>query len=51
MKINNVYGVKMTSLEQMKFYKYLTNNKIAMNTFYKEERKNIAKDWLKEHRK
>ena len=42
----NVYGVKMTSLEEMRFSKYLDNERIAMNTFHKQERMNIAKKWL-----
>ena len=44
----DVFGVKMTSLEQMRFSKYLENNRIAMNTKHKEERKQIAKKWLNE---
>ena len=46
MKTYDVYGVKMTSLEEMSFSKYLENNRIAMNTIYKEQRTKIAKDWL-----
>lgn len=42
----NVYGVEMTSLEEIKFSKYRENNGIAMNTYYKDDRKNIAKYWL-----
>ena len=41
MKTYNVYGVEMTSLEEMRFSKHLDNERIAMNTFYKEERKKI----------
>lgn len=51
MKTYNVYGVEMTSLEEMRFSKYLDNKRIAMNTFYKEERKKIAEDWLNEYKK
>lgn len=50
MKTYSVYGVEMTSLEEMRFYKYLDNNRIAMNTFIKEERKHIAIKWLKQYR-
>jgi hypothetical protein len=51
MKTYNVYGVEMTSLEEMRFSKYLDNEKIAMNTFYKDERKKIAENWLNEYRR
>ena len=51
MKTYNVYGVEMTSLEEMRFSKHLDNERIAMNTFYKEERKKIAEDWLNEYKK
>lgn len=47
----DVFGIKMTSLEQMRFSKYLENNRIAMNTLYKEERKNITENWLNEYKK
>lgn len=50
MILNNVYGVKMTSLQEMRFSKYLDNNKIAMNTFLKGERYNIANNWLLEYK-
>lgn len=46
----NVYGVKMTSLEEMRFSKYLDNERIAMNTYCKEERVKIAEDWIKNYR-
>lgn len=46
MKKTDVYGVKMTSLEEMRFSKHLDNKGIAMNTFYKEQRAEIAKKWL-----
>lgn len=48
MKKLDVYGVEMTSLQEMKFSKYIENNRIAMNTYYKEQRKQIAKKWLNE---
>jgi len=47
MKIYIVYGVEMTSLEEMLFGKYLSNCNIAMNTKTYEERKAIANEWLK----
>lgn len=50
MKNYDVYGIKMTSLEQMAFSKYLDNNRIAMNTFEKEERKEIAKKWKEKNK-
>ena len=49
MKKLDVFGVKMTSLQEMKFSKYLENNRIAMNTFYKEQRTEIAKKWLNDY--
>lgn len=42
----NVYGVKMTELENMKFSKYISNNNIAMNTQTETERTEIAQEWL-----
>jgi hypothetical protein len=46
MKKLDVFGVKMTSLQEMKFSKYLDNNRIAMNTYYKEQRTEIAQEWI-----
>ena len=48
-KTKRVYGVEMTSLEEMHFAKYLDNKGIAMNTKTKEERYSIAKGWLDSH--
>lgn len=42
----DVYGVAMSSLEQMLFSKYLSNNGIAMNTKLAQERKTLANEWL-----
>lgn len=42
----DVYGVEMTSLQNMLFSKYIANNGIAMNTKTKEQRKEIAEYWL-----
>jgi len=47
MKIYVVYGVEMTSLQELIFSKYLNNSNIAMNTKTYEERKAIANEWLK----
>lgn len=46
MKIETVYGVKMSGLENMIFSKYLSNNNIAMNTVIADERTRIAQEWL-----
>ena len=47
----DVFGIKMTSLEQMRFSKYLENNRIAMNTYHKSQRNNIAEKWLLDYNK
>ena len=46
MKTYSVYGVKMTSLQELIFSKYINNCNIAMNTKTAEERQEIAKKWL-----
>lgn len=46
MKMENVYGVEMTELENMIFSKWVSNNGIAMNTKTIEERRIITSDWL-----
>ena len=47
MKTEYIFGVKMTSLQEMRFSKYRENNgAIAMNTISKKERFDIAKNWL-----
>jgi predicted transcriptional regulator len=48
-KTKLVYGVEMTSLEEMHFAKFLANKGIAMNTKTKEERYSITKEWLDSH--
>lgn len=48
MRLKDVYGVKMTSLEEIGFSKYLSNNNIAMNTKTADERKAIALNWLRQ---
>jgi hypothetical protein len=46
MKRLNVYGVKMSELENMMFSKYVSNNSIAMNTLPEPERTKITQEWL-----
>jgi len=46
MKTEYIFGVKMTSLQEMRFSKYLDNNGIAMNTLSKEKRKEVAEKCL-----
>ena len=50
MKKQIVFGVEMTSFEEMIFSKYLSNAGIAMNTFLPQKRTEITEDWLKKHR-
>lgn len=45
-KTVDVYGLKMSSLEEMMFSKYIRENGIAMNTKTADERLAIALDWL-----
>jgi hypothetical protein len=40
------YGVKMTSIQSMKFEKFLTTYKVAMNTLNLEGRRKTAQAWL-----
>lgn len=49
MKKIDVFGIKMTSLQEMRFSRHLENNRIAMNTIYKNERTEIAKKWLENY--
>lgn len=51
MKKLNVFGIEMTSLQEMRFSKYLENNRIAMNTYYKEQRTQITKKWFDEYKR
>jgi len=46
MKTHNIYGVQLTSLQQSQFTKYITDNKITMNTKTAGERKLIVESWL-----
>jgi len=46
-KTVTVYGVEMTSIQEMKFSQYLNKGDVpAMNTLTKEERHNFTNDWL-----
>lgn len=49
MKLIDVYGIKMNSIEQGAFAKHLSNNSIAMNTKTTDERLSIAINWLNEY--
>jgi len=49
MKYVDVYGVKLTPIENMKFSKYCSNNGLAMNTKTVDERKELVIKWLDEH--
>lgn len=46
MKKTLVYGVELTSLQEMKFSKWRDNNHIAMNTRTAPERTAIVQNWL-----
>lgn len=41
-----VYGVEMTSLQEMHFSKYLSSYGIAMNTLQPSQRTELAVKWL-----
>ena len=49
MKMYTIYGVKMTSFQEMMFSKYISNHSIAMNTKTALERFEIAEKWLQKH--
>ena len=44
-KTKLVYGVEMTSLEEMPFAKYRDSKGIAMNTLTEAERFELTKNW------
>ena len=47
MKIVDVYGIEMTSIQEMKFSQFLNRgDSPAMNTLTKEQRYEFAKKWL-----
>lgn len=50
MKKVTVYGVEMTSIQEIMFSKYRDNKGIAMNTLRPEERKKKAQDWLSDQK-
>jgi hypothetical protein len=45
-KTIDIYGVQLTSEQEMLFSKYIANHGIAMNTKTPEERKKIVTNWL-----
>lgn len=45
-KTIDIYGVQLTTMQEMLFSKYMSNNGIAMNTKTPEERKRIVTEWL-----
>jgi len=45
-----LFGVEMTSLEEMIFSKYLSRCSIAMNTLLAEKRTEVTRKWLISHR-
>ena len=45
-----IYGVKLTSFEDIKFSMWLDKSGIYMNTLYPDERKKIITDWLTKER-
>lgn len=47
MKKYLVYGIEMTSIQNMMFSKYVNDNNISMNTKTEKERMEITADWLK----
>ena len=51
MKKEIVYGVEMTSIENMMFSKYLSNNSIAMCVMSEPERTEYTQLWLTDQKK
>ena len=45
-----VYGVEMTSLQEMQFAKYRDNKGIAMNTLTETERVELTKSWYNDNK-
>lgn len=45
-----LFGVEMTSFEEMIFSKHLSNAGIAMNTLLPQKRTEITETWLKNYR-
>jgi len=50
MKKSIVFGVEMTSLEEMMFSKHLANSGIAMNTLFPEQRVELTRQWVLKYR-
>lgn len=50
MKKSIVFGVEITFLEEMMFSRYLSNNGVAMNTLYPEQRTELVNQWVLKHR-
>jgi hypothetical protein len=49
MKILNVYGIKMSEVEEMAFAKFRSENNIAMNTLTEQERYEYTLNWLEKY--
>lgn len=49
MKLIDVYGIKMSSVEQAAFAKHISNNNVAMNTKTPDERLAYTLEWLEKH--
>ena len=47
--LTDVYGVMMTSIQEMMFAKWRAINGVAMNTLTEVERKKLSEEWLKNH--
>lgn len=46
-----VFGVELTTIEEMKFQKYRDNNDVpAFNTITAQERTKIVEDWRNKYR-
>lgn len=47
--MQKIYGVKMTSLQEMQFSKFRNENGIAMNMLTEAERLELTQNWLNNH--
>ena len=45
-KTIEVYGVKLTGIQEMMFSKYISERGISMNTLQPNERTRVVKEWL-----
>lgn len=50
-KTVDVYGIKMSSIEEMRFAKWRQENNVAMNTKKADERLAITLEWLENYLK